>query len=54
MPIVLGHPRLQRTVGDQSREQCEVGAEALLRLRGEVMEGLDAGVLVLGEIVGEF
>jgi len=49
-PVVLDHPRLQRTVGDQPGEQGKIGAEALLGLRGEVMKGLDAGVLVLGEI----
>src|SRR5205085_12134020 len=31
-------------------EQPEVGAEPLLGFRGEIMERLDAGVLMLGEI----
>src|SRR5207253_7193985 len=49
-PAMLGDDRPQRIVRGQPGEQCQIGAEAVLGLRGEIMEGLDAGVLVLAEL----
>ena len=49
-PAIFGDARLQRAIGDQPGKHGEIGAEAFLGLRREIVEGLNAGVLVLGEV----
>ena len=49
-PAVLDERGFKRAVGDSEASKARSGAEALLGLRGEIVEGLDAGVRVLGEV----
>lgn len=48
-PVIFADHRPQRAVRDQRGEQRQIEREAVLGLAGEVMECLDAGVLVLAE-----
>src|SRR3712207_6138866 len=48
-PVIFADDRKQRAVRDQQGKQRQIGREAVLALAGEIMERLDARVLVLAK-----
>src|SRR5258707_10030977 len=49
-PALLDELRLKGAVGDERHQQCEIGREALLGLRGEIGKALNTRVRMLGEV----